>query len=671
MRPTPTAPGPGAPLAGPAGPAGLAGVRRALVLAAVTVGLVAVLTALGAALAGGAQARERIVNFDSEIWVHPDATMTVRETITVVAEGRSIKRGIYRDFPTTYRDRFNNKIAVDFDVLTVLRDGRPEPYRTERIANGVRLYIGDKDVFVPKGQHVYTIDYRTDRQLGFFDGYDELYWNVTGNGWDFEIERAGARVHLPDGATLLEHAGYTGRQGETKQDFRTDRRGDGILFETTRPLGKREGLTVAVSWPQGVVARPSEAQKLAYLIDDNSVLIAGLIGLALLTAYYIFVWVFVGQDPRRGTIVARYEPPKGFSPAAARYVTRMGFDDKTFTAAVVSLAVKGAVTIKESADKTYSLEKSGREEHLSPGERAAYRKLFSHGRKSIELKQANHKKLKSAQKALKGWLRTEFEKIYFVRNTKYFVPGLALSFLALGLLVVASDDPAGSAFLCLWLSVWTVAVYFLARQVWRGWRAALASGSLLGSGKALFATLFALPFFAGELMGLGALVQSASLGAAVILVIIQLINLLFYHLLKAPTRLGRRMMDQIEGFADYLSVAEKDRMNFHNPPERTPELFERFLPYALALGVEQAWSEQFSDVLAHAGQAQGRPNGRYRPRWYSGRGFDGDFGSFASNLGSGFSGAISAASTAPGSSSGSGGGGSSGGGGGGGGGGGW
>jgi len=625
---------------------------------------------LAAALAGGAAARERIVDFESEIWVHPDATMTVRETITVVAEGQSIKRGIYRDFPTEYEDRFNNKVRVGFDVVSVLRDGRPEPYHTERVANGVRLYIGDKDVFIPKGQHVYTIDYRTDRQLGFFDDFDELYWNVTGNGWDFEIERAGARVHLPEGARILNYAGYTGLEGEAKQDFRTDVRGDGIRFETTRSLGRRQGLTIAVSWPPGLVARPSEAQQLAYLFDDNSVLIAGLIGLALLTAYYLVVWVFVGQDPKRGAIVPQYDPPKGFSPAAARYVTRMGFDDRTFTAAIVSLAVKGAITIREDADDTYTLTITGENRGLSPGESAVYRELFARGRTSIALKQSNHKKLGAAQKALKEWLRTEFEKIYFVRNTAYFVPGVALSVAALGLLVSASDDPAGSAFLCLWLGVWTVAVYFLGRQVWRGWKASLATGSLLGSGKALFATLFAAPFFVGEFVGLGALAQSASLAAAVILVVIQLINVLFYHLLKAPTRLGRRMMDQIDGFADYLSVAEKDRMNFHNPPERTPELFERFLPYALALGVEQAWSEQFSDVLAQAGQGEGR-NGYYHPRWYSGSRFDGDFGRFASNLGSGFSGAIAAAATAPGSSSGSGGGGSSGGGGGGGGGGGW
>jgi uncharacterized membrane protein len=162
------------------------------------------------------------------------------------------------------------------------------------------------------------------------------------------------------------------------------------------------------------------------------------------------------------------------------------------------------------------------------------------------------------------------------------------------------------------------------------------------------------------------------MAAAAVLALILLTNVLFYHLLKAPTRLGRRVMDEIDGFAEYLSVAEKDRMNLLNPPERTPELFERFLPYALALGVEQAWGEQFSDVLAAASVAETRSHSSYRPHWYSGSTFNaGNFGNFASSLGSGFSGAISSASTAPGSSSGSGGGGSSGGGGGGGGGGGW
>jgi uncharacterized membrane protein YgcG len=128
-------------------------------------------------------------------------------------------------------------------------------------------------------------------------------------------------------------------------------------------------------------------------------------------------------------------------------------------------------------------------------------------------------------------------------------------------------------------------------------------------------------------------------------------------------------MDQIEGFREYLAVAEEDRLNFVNPPEKTPELFERFLPYAVALDCQNAWGAKFAGVLAAAGAAAAATG------WYVGsRDWSNDPASFADHLGSDLSQTISSSSTAPGSSSGGGGssgGGSSGGGGGGGGGGGW
>ena len=151
------------------------------------------------------------------------------------------------------------------------------------------------------------------------------------------------------------------------------------------------------------------------------------------------------------------------------------------------------------------------------------------------------------------------------------------------------------------------------------------------------------------------------------LLVVIFINFIFYNLIKAPTLYGRKIMDQIEGFKLYLSVAEKEGLNMRNPPEKNPELFEKYLPFALALDVENAWSEQFTKVLAQAQIEHG-----YSPTWYSGRHWrtHGATG-LASSLGSAFSATISSSSSPPGSSSGSGGGGSSGGGGGGGGGGGW
>jgi uncharacterized membrane protein len=151
------------------------------------------------------------------------------------------------------------------------------------------------------------------------------------------------------------------------------------------------------------------------------------------------------------------------------------------------------------------------------------------------------------------------------------------------------------------------------------------------------------------------------------ILILLVLNIVFFFLLRRRTVEGRKLQDEIEGFKLFLSVTEKDRMNFHNPPGKTPELFEKFLPYALALGVEQNWAEQFSKVFEEMSKTA---NG-YHPAWYVGNDFNTlSAVGFATNFSGSFSHAISASSTAPGSSSGFGGG-FSGGGGGGGGGGGW
>jgi hypothetical protein len=556
----------------------------------------------------------------------------------------------------------------------VRRNGEPERYNTESYANGLRTYIGDKNVFIPHGQHVYTLIYRTTRQLGFFDDFDELYWNVTGSDWTFEIESARAEVTLPDGAEIKTWSAYTGRPGERGQDFQTAYQPSGaaLAVETSRALKPGEGFTIALAWPKGYVAEPTASQRTADFARDNASVMAGLTGLAILLAYFAMVWVKVGRDPAKGTIVPQYEPPEGFSPAAARFLSEMGYDGKAFTAAIVNMAVKGYLTIAEDDDGDYTLIKTGAEAGLAPGEAALARKLFSYGQNEVQLKQKNHKRLGKAQKALQASLKNDFEKAYFLKNTGYFLPGVAITLMTATLVAIFGRDPMTAGFITVWLTIWSIGCYALATKVVGAWRQTTTTGSLVQGGGAIFITLFSLPFFGGWIFGAGLLMQSVSLSAALTLGCMLLVDMTFYDLLKAPTRLGRKALDRLEGFELYLSVAEEDRMNFHNPPERTPELFEKFLPYALALGVEQAWSERFAELLAAAGQAPGGAGAGYRPRWYSGRGFhERGVSDFASNLGGSFSGAIAASSSAPGSSSGSSGGGSSGGGGGGGGGSGW
>lgn len=199
---------------------------------------------------------ERILSFSSDIQIRRDASLEVTETIRIMARGEEFRHGLYRDFPTRYR-RGDRMVAVGFSVAGVTRDGRPEPWRTEPVENGVRIVIGDARALLAPGTHIYRIRYRTTRQLGFFPGWDELYWNVTGNGWAFAIDRAEVRVRLPARARFGNRAVYTGVTGSTESDARVtgERPGD-ISIATTRRLGPGEGLTIAVRWPKGIVRAP-------------------------------------------------------------------------------------------------------------------------------------------------------------------------------------------------------------------------------------------------------------------------------------------------------------------------------------------------------------------------------------------------------------------------------
>jgi len=619
-------------------------------------------------LSDSSTARERILDYHSEITVEQDGSMLVAEHIRVRAEGKKIKRGIYRDFPTRYKDHLKNSYRVKFDLLGVKRDGVREPYHTEARGNGIRIYAGRKDLFLPRGEYSYTITYRTNRQLGFFKEFDELYWNVTGNGWDFPIDHASARVSLPPGIPpdSIRVEGYTGLQGSKNQDYTAQVEHDATAtFATTRPLNRHHGLTIVTSWPKGHVTEPSDEQRLSWLVQDNRSTVVGAGGMLLLLLYYLAAWHKVGRDPEAGVIIPLYQPSTGYSPASMRFISRMGYDNKAFSAAIINMAVKGYLEISEGHDGEFTLRKSGnRDVKLAIGEGAIASSLFGDGDTSIVLKQKNHKKIAKALKVHKRSLKGDYEKNYFITNQLYLVPGILLSIAMMaGVIMLLPDaEQSGMAiFMSVWLSIWSIGVYALTMSMIASWR-----GN--NRGQAVFLTLFSIPFIAGEIGGIAALVTQVSIIYTITLAAALGINILFDQWLKAPTLAGRRLLDLIDGFRLYLSVAEQDELNFKHPPEKTPELFEQYLPYAIALDVEQQWAERFTLVLNRAMA----DNSNYHPAWYHGRSWDhNNLTGFTDSVGSAMSSAVSSSSSAPGSSSGSGGGGSSGGGGGGGGGGGW
>jgi len=617
-----------------------------------------------------AEQTERILRFNSHIRIQTDGSMTVTENIAVYAAGQKIKRGIYRDFPTKYKDRFGNTVRVAFEVLSVSRNGKSEAFHLKKTSNGIRVYMGRKNRMVKTGMQTYTLTYRTDRQLGYFEDFDELYWNVTGNGWSFSIEQAQALVELPPGADVIDVSAYTGIAGSRGQNFTYSFDDSGnVRIVTTRMLRPREGLTIAVSWPKGFVPTPTFKDKAGYFLSDNSATIPAMLGMIILMTYYLWIWFKIGRDPAEGTIIPLFSPPKGFTPGAVRFVTRMGFDHKAFASAVVDMAVKGFLNIEKDGDK-YTLSKTKANGHLlSMGERMVAKNLFK-GKNSITLETANHTKIGKALNAFKKSLKIDFEKKYFQRNSKWLIPGGVISLITLACMVMSASEVGGAIFMLVWLTIWTGACVALVWGTVNAWKTVFSgdgSGSVVKKSGPIGITLFTLPFVGFWFFGMWALSKMASPMAVVVLSLIVTVNFMFYHLMKAPTIYGRRIMDQIEGFKLYLSVAEKQGLDMRNPPEKTPQLFEKFLPYALALDVENQWSEQFADVLAQAGMGSD-----YSPTWYTGNNWHSlGISGMAHNLGSSFSTAISSSSSPPGSSSGGGGGGSSGGGGGGGGGGGW
>jgi len=486
-------------------------------------------------------------------------------------------------------------------------------------------------------------------------------------------DAAEAVVRFP-GGQIEDFRFFTGPQGARGGDAAATRlSADSVRFNTTEALGPREGLTIAVSFPKGIVTPPTVIENARGFLRDNGATGAAIIGFFALFAYYYYIWSKAGRDPARGVVVPLFAPPEGFSAAAIRYVYRMGYDRKAFAAAVVSMAVKGYMKISED-DGVYTLSRTGmsiEETNLLKGERAIAHALFA-GHDEIELKNANHKTVSKAISRLQDALRNEDEGVYFITNSGWFYTGLLILVASAVLTVTLSNDPVAAGGLGLWISVWATGTSFLVYRAFEKWRGVSVAGGnrIINFAGAVFATLFALPFV-GFLVGAFTLLGGVlSIAASLGLIAQGILAFVFYRLLKAPTKAGAKVRDEIGGFKMFLTTAEKERLEVLHPPHVTPEIFEKFLPYAIALDSENAWSTKFEADIAAAGTDASRSS--YVPHWYSGRSFNrlGASG-FASSIGSAVAGATAAAARAPGSSSGMGGGGSSGGGGGGGGGGGW
>ncbi len=375
------------------------------------------LYALFLALCSGAcLAQERILDFASEISIEANGAVLVVETIVVQVEGQQIKRGILRDFPTRYENQRGLTVVVPFEVLNVQRDGAVEPYKVEPLDNGMRVRIGNAHQMLSRGPHTYQISYRTGRQLGFFERHDELYWNVTGNGWPFVIERASARVRLPQAvpADKLSAEIYTGPQGARGRNATAAVSDGEFAFQTTRRLAPNEGLTIVAVFPKGIITAPSALTRLILNVNDNAGELVGVGALVSLLIFMFFMWWRVGRDPRKGPKFPRYDAPANMSAAAVRFIDRMGFDSRCLAAGVLGLGARGYLKVHQK-ENAFVVQKTGATVNWLPAEKPLADALFRAGPQAT-LSQTYDAAVAEAQNDLSSALKQQYKGVAFRKN---------------------------------------------------------------------------------------------------------------------------------------------------------------------------------------------------------------------------------------------------------------
>lgn len=620
--------------------------------------------------------QEKILDFVSVISVNPDASIDVTENIVVFANSDKIIHGIIRWLPMSYVDSYGISRHVRYQVQQVLMNNQTSNYQTSIGDNQLLIYTGDKNTILTPGNYTYTIKYHVNNAVNFLRDGDEIYWNITGNGWKFNIEKAQATVELPPSAVISHYAAYTGAKSERGKDYSVSQpAANNITFATTRPLAPGEGFTIAAAFQKGIVQEPRWKEKLLGEIQRSD-LIALLICSAVFI-YYFVVWHAVGKDPGKGTIIPLFEPPEGLTPEAMRFIMRMRFDNKTYSAAIVNLAAIGYIGIKNEnsefeLDRTPSFNKT-----LPSEERALADELFT-SKAAFIISQDNRKVILKARSALRNSLISQYQDKYFITNNKYLPVGWILSAAACAAIIMLSNSPGLTGFMLFWLGIWIVICISVFWKIISNIRLAWLTHSLIPLFSVLIFVFILVPIFFGNDKGsstqfLGDVseflsqIQGISWLSIAVLFLLAVLNFLFWDILRAPTHEGRQLMDKIEGFKLFFQTTEQYRLQQMSEPQTTLEMYEKYLPYAIALDMENEWSSRFNDILRQAGM---EPES-YHPSWYNGPSWTSrNIAALPVFLGAGLASSLAVASTSS-SSSASGGGGFSGGGGGGGGGGGW
>ena len=577
-------------------------------------------------LIGFAQ-QEKVYTFRADVLVDTSGYISVQEDIRIFSRGDVFKRGITRALPLSRSDKDGQMIRVDYDVESVRKDGKPENFFTEKQDGDLVIYVGNRDVFLQPGRYLYTMDYKTAGQIGFFDDYDELSWNVNALS-DYPLDTVSAVIRLPEGAKALSYRCYTGQYGSSESNCTTDTLADGSLYFEAINLAPQEMLTVSVAFTKGVVRQPvvqqsgfSKPVPTTFFAKNGLPIVSGIVFLLLL-AYYFFTWRKYGIDPPKPTVIPQFSPPDGLSPASVGMLNKEKYGDNLITSSIVNLAVKGYIRIKEEMkttllwrkDRSYrliKLKESDTENPLSREENLNFGDLFKNSNEVL-LDGSYDENVANWVRSFKFDLNHQYNSILKEGTNRKFMifPWMMLIvyFLFLFYFVVFEPIDQIGRFIVVALISFPVSLIlsFILRKIlkkskikWFGY--VLGTAFVVGA-------LSLLAFYSFKQLSVNAV--GFIIGFPLILV-----SFLAYNfLIKRPGERKLYFQSQIEGLKMYMSAAEEKQLQFFNPPAVTPEVFEQLLPYAIALDMAAIWGEKFQNTIATAMQ-QPQP---YQPPWFTG-----------------------------------------------------
>ncbi len=490
-----------------------------------------------------------IQKFHTEVTITPDGMVDVVETIQAHFEGSW--NGLYRTIPIEYATPQGLNYSLFLDVVSIADDsGSSLKYDTSRSGGYLKLKI-----YVPNAVNAtrtIVVHYKVSDALRFFEDHDELYWNVTGNDWEMPIEAASASIVLPAGVTGLHALAFTGSYGSKSQDARVEVNASRVDIEMTRTLEFHEGLTAVIGWDKGFVHEPTKAEKFEQFLRSNWPLAIPFI------AFFIMFWIWWthGRDPRRNPIAVRYDPPDDLAPGEVGTLVDGSAAMRDITATLVDMGVRGYITIEQKENK-----------HMMG--------LYSNKTYTFHLKKpmSDWKGLKSHELSLLAALFANgaIDSVnladlqnHFYKDLPAIKDGLLDSMLEHGYYLHRPDNVRGG-----WMAGGIVVGVMLA---------------LIGNWMAAGLGMPPLPFIiAGVVTGL--------------------VMVVFGYFMPARTNKGERALEGALGFEDFLQHVESDRIA---RIEKTPEMFEKFLPFAMALGVEKKWVSAFGDIC------------KQPPSWYQG-----------------------------------------------------